>query len=123
MKSGTNDVEESNSDSDSQSGVEFEISSCDSSSSDSESSEFGSDSGNEEEELESNSEKECKFTALQLQSLSMIAFLLRHNLTGVAVNDLLGLVKVICPVSTELGDLKCDELYQVIDSIKYKVCH
>ena len=53
----------------------------------------------------------------------MIAFLLRHNLTGVAVNDVLGLVKVICPVSTELGGLKCDELYQVIDSIKYKVCH
>jgi len=118
-----NDVEESNSDSDSQSGVEFELSSCDSSSSDSESSKFGSDSDNEEEELESNSEKECKFTELQLQSFSMIAFLLRHNLTGVAVNDELGLVKVICPVSTELEDLKCDELYQVIDSIKYKVCH
>lgn len=52
----------------------------------------------------------------------MIAFLLRHNLTGVAVDDLLGLVKVICP-GLELGDVKSNKLFQVIDSVQYKVFH
>ena len=48
----------------------------------------------DEEKIESQShKKDCQsFTVLQLQSLAMIAFLLRHNLTGVAVNDLIGLL-------------------------------
>ena len=75
--------------------------------SESESSESSSDSvsESEEEELDNNSEKQdhSNFTVLQLQSLAMIAFLLRHNLTVVAVNDLLGLIKVICPGISELG--------------------
>lgn len=39
--------------------------------------------------------KDCQsFTVLQLQSLAMIAFLLRHNLTGVTVNYLFSPLKV-----------------------------
>ena len=43
----------------------------------------------------------------------MIAFLLRHNLTGVAVNDLISLLKVIYPDSS-LGSFIYQELFQVI---------
>ena len=86
-------VEGSNSDSDSLSGVEFENTSSDSSCSDDESSEFLSDVDIEDEQLDNN---KCRYTALQLQSFAMIAYLVRHNSTGVAVDDLLSLVKVIC---------------------------
>ena len=53
----------------------------------------------------------------------MIAFLLRNNLTGVAVNDLLDLIKVVCPGMSEFGNLKHDDLFQVIDDVNFKVCH
>ena len=95
--------------------------------SESESSESSSDnvSESEEEELDNNSEKQdhSNFTVLQLQSLAMIAFLLRHNLTGVAVNDLLGLIKVICPAFSELGNMKYTELFKVIDNFSCEMCH
>ena len=95
--------------------------------SESESSESSSDnvSESEEEELDNNSEKQDhgNFTVLQLQSLAMIAFLLRHNLTGVAVNDLLGLIKVICPGFSELGKMKYTELFKVIDNFSCEMCH
>ena len=95
--------------------------------SESESSESSSDnvSESEEEELDNNSEKQDlgNFTELQLQSLAMIAFLLRHNLTGVAVNDLLGLIKVICPGFSELGNMKYTELFKVIDNFSCQMCH
>ena len=95
--------------------------------SESESSESSSDNviESEEEELDNNSEIQdhSNFTVLQLQSLAMIAFLLRHNLTGVAVNDLLGLIKVICPGFSELGNMKYVELFKVIDNFSRKVCH
>ena len=107
--------------SDSQSDTDLSTDSSDASSSESESFESVSD---EEGESENNCYKQdCKFTALQLQSLAMIAFLLRHNLTGVAANDLLGLIKVICPGSSELAGMKCDELFQVIDHVNCKMCH
>lgn len=82
-------------------------------------------SESEEEELDNNSEKQdhSNFTVLQLQSLAMIAFLLRHNLTGVAANDLLGLFKVICPGFTELGNMKYVELFKVIDNFSCQMCH
>lgn len=109
--------------SDSQSDTELGTDSSDSSSSESESS-SENDSENEEVESESyNNKTDYKFTPLQLQSLAMIAFLLRHNLTGVAVNDLLGLIKVICPGVSELGNIKYDELFQVIDKVNCKTCH
>ena len=100
--------------------------SSDSSSSESESS---SDNDNEIEEGEFESNSNSEFTAIQLQSLAMIAFLLRHNLTGLAVNDVLGLIKVICPGSSELGGMRHDELFQVINNVNCKmfnycsVCH
>lgn len=53
----------------------------------------------------------------------MIAFLLRHNLTGVAVNDLLGLIKVICPTFSELGNMKYTELFKVTDNFSCEMCH
>ena len=95
--------------------------------SESESSESSSDnvSESDEEELDNNSEKQdhTNFTVLQSQSLAMIAFLLRHNLTGVAVKDLLGLIKVICPGFSELGNMKYVELFKVIDNFSCKMCH
>ena len=119
----SSDSEESNLElSFSQSDTELSTDSSDSSSSESSESESSDDiSENEEEESESN--KHDKFTAVQLQSLAMIAFLLRHNLTGVAVNDLLDLIKVVCPGMSELGNLKHDDLFQVIDEVNFKVCH
>lgn len=60
---------------------------------------------------------------LQLQSLAVIAFLLRHNLTGVAVNDLISLLRVLYPESSSLGCLKYEELFQVIDKVNFKLCH
>ena len=107
--------------SDSQSDTDLSTDSSDASSSESESFESVS---NEEGESDNNCYKQdCKFTALQLQSLAVIAFLLRHNLTGVAANDLLGLIKVICPGSSELAGMKCNELFQVIDHVNCKMCH
>ena len=78
----------------------------------------------DEDKIESQShKKDCQsFTVLQLQSLAMIAFLLRHKLTGVAVNDLIGLLKVVYPDSS-LGSLKYEELFQVIDKVHFKICH
>ena len=112
----SSDSEESNLElSFSQSDTELSTDSSDSSSSESSESELSSDdtciSENEEEESESN--EHDKFTAVQLQSLAMIAFLLRHNLTGVAVNDLLDLINVVCPGMSELENLKhhCSRLH------------
>lgn len=101
--------------------TELSTDSSDSSSSESESESSDDITENEEEESESN--KHFKFTAVQLQSLAMIAFLLRHNLTGVAFNDLLDLIKVVCPGMSELENLKHDDLFQVIDDVNFNACH
>ena len=84
-----------------------------------------SEDENDEEQTETQShKKDCQsFTVLQLQSVAMIGFLLRHNLTGVAVNDLISLLKVLYPDSSSLGSLKYEELFQVIDKVHFKVCH
>lgn len=84
--------------------------------------ESNSESDEEQIETQCHERKYQSFTVLQLQSLAIIAFLLRHNLTGVAVSDLISLLKVIYPDSS-LGSLKYEELFQVIDKVNFKVCH
>jgi len=83
-----------------------------------------SEDESDKEQIETQShKKDCQsFTVLQLQSLAMIAFLLRHNLTGVTVNYLFSPLKVFYQYQSP-GSLKYEELFQVIDKVHFKVCH
>ena len=109
------------SDSDSNDSLNFNTESSESEVSEASSSE----DKNDEEQTETQShKKDCQsFTVLQLQSVAMIGFLLRHNLTGVAVNDLISLLQVLYLYSSSLGSLKFEEFFQVIDKVHFKVCH
>ena len=68
-------------------------------------------------------EGSSNFTETQLQSLSLLAFILRHKLTGVAAGDLISLQKVICPDSSILGSTKYEELLERTDGVHFKVKH
>lgn len=110
----------SDAESDSQSDSEISIS-TDSSSHDSNES---SDSSDSQEDLQSEGKEANNFTKVQLQSMSLLAYVLRHNLTGVAANDMLGLLKVLCPDSTTWGNMKYEELVQLIGTdVHPKMCH
>lgn len=82
-----------------------------------------SESSDTEEVIELDKNEQFKFTEQQLQSLSVLAFILRHNLTGVAANDLLCLLKVISSDSLTLSATKYEELLSKIDHVDFKVCH
>jgi len=66
--------------------------------------------------------KKEQFSAQQLQSLSILSFILRHNLTGVAVNDLLSLLKIISPEFSNVNT-KYEDLLGNVDHVDFKVCH
>lgn len=80
-------------------------------------------SSDEEENTELDSHEMLEFSEQQLKSLTVISFILRHNLTGVATNDLLCLLKVISGGSSKLDSSKYEELLRVIDNADFKVCH
>lgn len=65
--------------------------------------------------------KKLNFSVQQLQSLSIVSFVLRHNLTGVAVNDLISLFHVISPEFS--NSTKFEDLLGDVDHVDFKVCH
>ena len=82
-----------------------------------------SENTDNEEAKEMPGETPPKLTEREMQSLALAAFVVRHNLTGAATNDLCKLVKSLCPDNEYLKELSNQEVLNLTENTSVKVVH
>lgn len=83
-----------------------------------------SDDENQSLEQTPNHYESTAMNESQQYSLSVIAYIVRHNLTGIAGNNLLNLLKVVCPETSIFNSVRnYEDLLGDVGDAKFKVCH
>lgn len=70
-----------------------------------------------------NVNSESSLSPQQLQAVTMLAYLLRHNATGSASKDLVAMMKSLFPGSTEVQHLTVNSIWKFVSDTQHKVVH
>ncbi|XP_060578738.1 uncharacterized protein LOC132735764, partial [Ruditapes philippinarum] len=92
-----------------------------------------SEAGSELSDLElsddnviSDDEDKNVYSQIELNALCFVSYFLRHNSSGIAIKDLLNLLQVLCPESSQFKDITYDRIMSLAGNTNCKVvdyCH
>lgn len=79
-----------------------------------------------DDEVISDDEDKNVYSQIELNALCFVSYFLRHNSSGIAIKDLLNLLQVLCPESSQFKDITYDKIMSLAGNTNCKVvdyCH
>lgn len=65
------------------------------------------------DEFSHESSDHCLYSETELNALCLVSYVLRHNSSGIAIQDLLDLLRILCPASSQFKEITYDKVMSI----------